>query len=315
MKRKVRRGQGGTKRSENLTLKIIGNNCAGLKGKKESFENLLKIFSPAIVMIQETKLYRKGTMNFEQFQCFEKTRNEKEGGGLMTLIHKNLNPVLIPTKNQSKMSLNILVVAATIRKMKIRFINAYGVQECAANDEKVEFYTILEDEILSALNSGNMICIAMDANAKLGKKYIKEDKHDISNNGRLLLSLVERLNLVVVVVNSTSKCLGTITRMKKVNDKVEESVIDYFIVCQDFNVFVNSMTIDSERKYVLTKFTRKKDKNYITESDHNPMVLDVQLPWSTRIKQDRIEIFNLRNSDCQKKFLTITNNGKCSQTV
>ena len=203
MKRKVRRGQGGTKRSENLTLKIIGNNCAGLKGKKESFENLLKIFSPAIVMIQETKLYRKGTMNFEQFQCFEKTRNEKEGGGLMTLIHKNLNPVLIPTKNQSKMSLNILVVAATIRKMKIRFINAYGVQECAANDEKVEFYTILEDEILSALNSGNMICIAMDANAKLGKKYIKEDKHDISNNGRLLLSLVERLNLVVV--NSTSK--------------------------------------------------------------------------------------------------------------
>ena len=102
MKRKVRRGKGGTKKSENLSLKIIGNNSAGLKGKKDSFENLLKTFSPAIVMIQETKLYRKGTMNFEQFQCFEKIRYEKEGGGLMTLVHKNLNPVLIPTTNQSK---------------------------------------------------------------------------------------------------------------------------------------------------------------------------------------------------------------------
>ena len=271
MKRKVRRGKGGTKKSENLSLKIIGNNSAGLKGKKDSFENLLKTFSPAIVMIQETKLYRKGTMNFEQFQCFEKIRYEKEGGGLMTLVHKNLNPVLIPTTNQSKMSLNILVVGATIRKMKIRFINAYGVQECAANYEKVEFYTILEDEILSALNSGNMVCIAMDANAKLGKKYIKDDPHDITHNGRLLLSLVERLNMVVV--NSTNKCHGTITRMKKVKNKVEESVIDYFIVCQDFNIFINSMKIDTERKHILTKFTKKKDRSYVTESDHNPVHL------------------------------------------
>ena len=82
----------------------MGNNCNGLKGKKDSFENLLKVFSPAIVMIQETKLYKKGTMNFENFQCFEKIRNDKEGGGLMTLIHENFNPVIIPTKNQSKMS-------------------------------------------------------------------------------------------------------------------------------------------------------------------------------------------------------------------
>ena len=41
MKRKVRRGHGGTKRSKNLSLKIIGNNFAGLKGKKDSFENFL----------------------------------------------------------------------------------------------------------------------------------------------------------------------------------------------------------------------------------------------------------------------------------
>ena len=82
-KKQTRRGKGGTRKYQNISLKIIGNNCAGLKGKINSFENLLKMFSPAIVMLQETKLYRRGTLKFENFQCFGKLRGEKEGGGLM----------------------------------------------------------------------------------------------------------------------------------------------------------------------------------------------------------------------------------------
>ena len=130
------------------------------------------------------------------------------------------------------MSFNILVVETKIKNVKIRFINAYGVQEGAALEEKLAFYSILEEEILNAINSGNMICISIDANAKLGRKYIKEDTHEISHNGILLLRMVERMNLVVV--NSTNKCTGSITRMKKVKDHLEKSIIDYFIVCQDF---------------------------------------------------------------------------------
>ena len=288
-------------------MKIVGNNCAGLQGKKESFESLLKILSPAIVMLQETKLYRRGTLKFEQLECFEKIRSDKKGGGLMTLIHKNFEPVVIPTRNQSEMSSNVLVVGAKIKNIKIRFLNAYGVQECAAIEEKIEFYSILEEEILKALNSGNMLCLAMDANAKIGKKYISGDTHDISSNGRLLLNLVERLNLVVV--NSTTKCQGTITRTKKVGNKLEESVIDYFIVCQDFFSFIKSMIVDTDRNYVLTKYTKKKDKNYTVESDHNPLILEIDIPWNSKIIEDRIEIFNLRNGDCQREFFKNTNNG------
>ena len=96
-KKHVRRGRGGNKKRTNMSLKIVANNCAGLKGKKDSFENLLNTFSPAVVMLQETKLYKKGTMKFKDLQCFEKIRNDKEGGGLMTLVHQNFNPVIIPT--------------------------------------------------------------------------------------------------------------------------------------------------------------------------------------------------------------------------
>ena len=81
----------------------------------------------------------------------------------------------------------------------------HSVQECASIEDKSEFYSVLEEEIV----------LTVDANEKLGNQIIKEAPHEMSSNGRLLFSLVERLNLVIV--NSTMKCHGTITRMKKVS--------------------------------------------------------------------------------------------------
>ena len=127
-KKEIRRGKGFSKKCTNKSFKIIGNNAAGLKAKKDSFENIMKVFSPGVAMIQETKLYRKGTMCFNNYSCFEKVRGQSEGGGLMTLVHNSLNPVLIPTKNVSKTSLNVLVVEANINELKTRFINAYRKQ-------------------------------------------------------------------------------------------------------------------------------------------------------------------------------------------
>ena len=92
------------------------------------------------------------------------------------------------------------------------------------------------------------------------------------------------------------------------NNKLEESVIDYFLVCQDFYFFVNSMTIDTDRNYVLTKFTRKNERCYTIESDHNPLIMEINIPWNSKIRENRIEIFKLRNKNCQKDFFQNTNN-------
>ena len=165
-----------------------------LKAKKDSFENSMKVFSPGVAMIQETKLYRKGTMCFNNYSCFEKVRGQSVGCGLMTLVHNSLNPVLIPTKNVSKTSLNVLVVEANINELKTRFINAYGVQETASTEEKLEFYSVLEEEISQTLASDRMVCLELDANAKIGNQIIRNDPHEISANGKLLLSIVERNN-------------------------------------------------------------------------------------------------------------------------
>ena len=52
----------------------------------------------------------------------------------------------------------------------------------------------------------------MDANAKLGPKWIPKDKHKICENGKLLENII--INHGLVVGNSHVKCQGVITRRR-----------------------------------------------------------------------------------------------------
>jgi hypothetical protein len=232
-------------------------------------------------------------------------RDNNEGGGLMTIIHENLQPALIQNQNSSKMSVNVLVVEATLRKSKVRFINSYGIQETSPVEDKVDFYSTLEDEIQSTFDAGCMLCWETGANAKLGTEYIKGDPHAMTNNGQLLLNLVERYNLVIV--NGTEKCSGVITRMRKKGKDIEKSAIDFFIVCQALFQMVSQMQIDEDRNMVLTKFHKNGGQTVVTESDHNPLELELDISWNTKIIQKRTEVYNLRNIECQKNFLKFTN--------
>ena len=80
-------------------MTILGNNTAALKNKRESLDSLIKQLCPGVTMLQETKLYKKGTMKFKNMCVFEKIRKLNEGGGLMTIVHENFKPVLVPMKN------------------------------------------------------------------------------------------------------------------------------------------------------------------------------------------------------------------------
>ena len=115
-----------------------------------------------------------------------------------------------------------------------------------------------------------MICIQMDANSKLGSEYIPEDVKPQSKNGKILAKVIDDNDLIVV--NGTEKCTGLITRHRKTVNGLEESVIDFFIVCKRFFNLVNSLLIDEKRIFCLTKFSTKTGKKSIKESDHNTYV-------------------------------------------
>ena len=79
------------------------------------------------------------------------------------------------------------------------------------------------------------------------------------------------------------------------------------MVCPAFYSLIISMLVDEERKYVLTKFSKYKGVNKVVKSDHNVLILEVKCPWMNNLRKQRVEIFNLRNRDCQRNFFDDTN--------
>ena len=134
------------KYDKNVQFSIMGTNAAGLKTKKDSLVNNLKVFNnPSCITIQETKLRIKGSLKLNNYQVFEKLRPGL-GGGLLTAIDQNLDPVLIESSNDE---CEILVVQCQVGGEKIRIINGYGPQEDENCNKRFTFWQALEQEIMA----------------------------------------------------------------------------------------------------------------------------------------------------------------------
>ena len=237
------------KKARNKVLTIFGTNCNGILGKKDSLLTNIQHFQPGVFFLQETKVGRKGQIKIDNYEIFEVVReNCPTGGSILTGIHKNLHPVYI---SGGEDEIEILVVQAKIGNYNCRFINGYGPQEYQNIEDRIKFYARLEQEVINAKMFNNLICIEMDANAKLGPDIIRYDPHPRSGNGDLLIALCERNNLVIC--NAADLCQGVITRHRVTVSGTERSVLDYFILCQEMFTFLSSMKIDEARAHVLAK--------------------------------------------------------------
>ena len=155
-----------------------------------------------------------------------------------------------------------------------------------------------EKEVIN--DDGCMVLIEMDANAKVGWEFIKDDPNDTSANGHILLDFIARQNLKIL--NSSPICEGTVTRQRVTVERTERSVIDYVIACEEMSSFLRNMLVDEKRKYVLTKFNR----THKVESDHNSIFALFNLTFRMKKPVVRNEIFNFKKIDSQKKFQNAT---------
>ena len=151
------------KNKRNKSIVIMGTNANGIKSKKESLFSLINLLQPSIITIQESFMKKPGQIKIPGYQIFEKVRETKNGGGLLSAITEDLEPVLVDyTDHESEM----LSVQINVNDLKIRIINAYGPQEKADDDPDVyKFWKDLEIEIIRAKDDGCAILIQMDANS------------------------------------------------------------------------------------------------------------------------------------------------------
>lgn len=189
--------------------------------------------------------------------------------------------------------------------MRTRIFNCYGPQE---NSEASKyFYFKLDEEIESAINAGTAVVIEMDCNAKLGSSIIKGDPHQMSENGAMLNEILIKHNLMVL--NSSEKCKGLITRRRDTIKGIEESVIDFIVVSQEIIPFIECTEIDDKRLKALTNFSKQNELVIIKKSDHNVLTASFNIPVKMRKPMNK-EIFSLRNKEQLFQFTDNTDDAK-----
>ena len=292
------------------TLKIFSTNGAGiLGGKLSSLKAQVKATNANLVTVQETHARRKGKIQIPDMIVFEAIRKAK-GGGTLIASHISLNPKLIESYEDE---FELLVVDLDLKEKKIRVISGYGPQENWSEEKRRPFFVALETEIEKANLAGKSVIIELDANAKMGKKYISGDPHDISPNGLILAAIVERQQ--IIVGNGTSICQGTITRTRVTKNRTEKSVIDLVMFSSDLNRNLVSLKVDEKRVHVLTKVTKTKKGPKVKESDHNPIITEFNLTLKDSDKNKTNEIFNFKDQEGLNKFREYTSNTKMLSSV
>ena len=105
-------------------------------------------------------------------------------------------------------------------------------------------------------------------------------------------------------------CAGAITRYRVSKKCTGVAILDYVLVCKELYQYFENMVIDEERKLTLTKYATTKGNKKKISSDHNPMMANFNIEYEKMtIKENRKEIFNLKNGECQSKFFEETNKG------
>ena len=131
--KRVRRGWGRKNMRQNYKNKIyekvfsiFGTNANGLLGKLDSLKSNIAFFNtPTCINIQETKLIFPGQVKLDGYQIFETVRTGM-GGGLLTAVRQDIEPVLILTGTEN---IEMIVVQGKIGKYNVRIFNYYGLQE------------------------------------------------------------------------------------------------------------------------------------------------------------------------------------------
>ena len=145
---------------------MIGNNCAGIRNKKDSLLNMVKTLNVGMLFLQETKLYSKGQIKLQN-----------GGGGLLTAVHEKFQPSLVESEKENP---DILIVQCKISESYVSLINGYGPQESDPMGEKIQFFSSFETAVQSGTLRGDLICAELDANSKIGMENIQSALSHIS---------------------------------------------------------------------------------------------------------------------------------------
>ena len=146
--------------------------------------------------------------------------------------------------------------------------------------------------------------VEMDANAKAGHKVIKNDPNPMSSNGKIMLDIIERQNLVIA--KAEDLCQGMITRERFADKRIEKSVIEYILMCEGMKNFLISVYVDEDRNHVLHRIIKNKTGSKVINSDHNILHCKFSITFARKPSRINNEFFNFKCDEGIKNFVEET---------
>ena len=245
-----RRKKKSIKQGTNKSLRFVGMNAAGMKSKLTTFKKLLNDLQPAIFFVVETKYEEERKFKIDGYKIYELVRKNKSGGGLAIGCLDDLEADWV---RQGDDQIEALSVQISLQQFNIRLCVAYGCQETDLVSRKESFWAYLDEEVRQASESETGFLLYFDGNLWAGEQIIPGDPRSQNRNGKLFQQFLER-HPHLTVVNSLPICEGLITRKRWNDGKLEESVLDFFVVCDKILPFAEKMVIDEDKVHVLKLF-------------------------------------------------------------
>ena len=256
-----------------------------------TFKKVLDDLKPSVFFIEETKMKDAGKIKVDDYVVFERLRkNHDNGGGVALGCKPELKPTWVREGDGEVEALSVDIFGS---KLKLRCCVAYGCQENDVNEKKEAFWKYMDEEVIEAADSGAGLIIHFDGNLWAGKEIIPNNPRPQNRNGQLS------------VVNSLDLCEGLITRSRFRNGRLEESVLDFFVVCNLVFPHLKRMVVDEAKKYVLTNYEQVQRGGKAADSDHATEFMDLDLKVKTE-KIKRRELWNFKDKEAQARFKVLT---------
>ena len=103
------------------------------------------------------------------------------------------------------------------------------------------------------------------------------------------------------VTNALPICEGKITRVRHMKNTIKESILDFFIVCDELLPLVTKMKIHEKDEIVIKRYKEK-----VVKTDHKMLSLELNINIHKEKQHDKVEVFNVRNKHCQNIFHDFT---------
>ena len=287
---KKKRGRNQKIKQQFTDFKLIYSNINHAKSKIESLKRIIDDEKPAVVALVETKLAKNETIDIEGYENRKMNRDE-HGGGIMILIKKKLDHIVVEVEKNSEVGESMWVTISNGRT-NIRMGLIYAPQENETTVAELKtMYKNITKQVKLAKENNQSVLVLGDLNCKVGGN-IKNNSEEISKGGKILMEVIRKQGLKIA--NASQKCQGTWTR----TDGTKKSVLDYVILDREDEELIKEMVIDEERE--ITPSHWEGGRKIFT--DH--YTIRLKMNWNMRFKpgmNKRVVINKENNEEFNKK--------------